>query len=203
MNRKIFIAIGAALLGVGCIAAITTTVLPSINYTPSTGAVAVPAGSPYNFPATTKIGSVTAAPLTGRVSTQFDKTTSTSLADVPGLSVPVVAGKTYSFRARLFFSLDATGSGKIALGGTCTATDVRAYFQGLNPADITSLYNLDIIIALASAKVFSSPGVNTATIEGTITVNAGGTLTVRFAQNSGSGTSSVLVGSTFEVREFP
>jgi UDP-N-acetylglucosamine enolpyruvyl transferase len=42
-------------------------------------------------------------------------------------------------------------------------------------------------------------------INGTITVNAGGTLTVQFAQNGAvpATTSSVLVGSTFTVHNVP
>lgn len=41
-------------------------------------------------------------------------------------------------------------------------------------------------------------------ITGTITVNAGGTLTVQFAQNASNGTaSSVLIGSSFVVQDNP
>ena len=40
-------------------------------------------------------------------------------------------------------------------------------------------------------------------IKGTITVNAAGTLTVQFAQNAANGTSSILVGSSFIVRDNP
>ena len=43
-----------------------------------------------------------------------------------------------------------------------------------------------------------------ADIEGTITVNAAGTLTVQFAQNTSNGTPSIVKrGSTFIVQDMP
>lgn len=136
-----------------------------------------------------------------RVSTQFDKTTSTTLADVTGLSVTVTAGRTYSFRAVLIVSADATGGGKYSIAGTATATAFR--MSVANARFDTSAWaaigtNTTMGTALAGHAGSTAYFV---TIEGFITVNAGGTLTVQFAQNASNGTSSVLVGSTFIVED--
>jgi hypothetical protein len=137
---------------------------------------------------------------TSRVSTQFDKT-NTTLADITGLSANVAAGRTYSFEAVLFLTLDATGLGKIAIGGTATATNI-AFDGWCSRAAQTSMLSLGFINSMGTATTaISVNSIKTVTLRGTITVNAAGTLTVQLAQSSASGTSSVLVGSTFTVRD--
>src|SRR5207244_4059124 len=59
--------------------------------------------------------------LSGRVSTQFDKT-NTTLADITGLSVTLTAGRTYRFVATLHVSPDAVGGHKSAMARTVTGT---------------------------------------------------------------------------------
>lgn len=136
-----------------------------------------------------------------RVSAQFDKT-NTTLANVTGLSVNVVAGKSYKFEAVLFVDADVTGGSKYAIGGTATATaiiyQVNLLDNGANAYTITSRQT-----ALAGSAGQAGTTAGLAKIEGVITVNASGTLTVQFAQNAASGTSSVLIGSTFKVNEIP
>lgn len=133
-----------------------------------------------------------------RVSTQFDKTTNTTLADVTGLSVTVVAGRKYRFRATLFVDASAVGGQKYAISGTATAT---AIIYNINT--ISNTTNLLVITsrqtALAGSSGQAGATSNFTEIAGLISVNAGGTLTVQFAQNASNGTSSVLVGSYFEV----
>lgn len=139
--------------------------------------------------------------MTTRVTTQFDKV-NTTLANVTGLSVPVLAGRTYSFHAQLFVNPDVAGGLKLAIGGTATATTFIASATSLNGDITASLYSRETTIGSA----LISGGDDThklATIDGMITVNAAGTLTVQFAQASANGTSSVLVGSTFTVQEIP
>lgn len=134
-----------------------------------------------------------------RVSTQFDKT-NTTLANVTGLSVTLVAGKTYHFRAELFETSGAGGH-KYAISGTATAT---AIIYDIETTDLSSQL-LDICAratALDTAAGEATGSTHNTLIEGTITVNAGGTLTVQFAQNTAAGgTSSILVGSVFMVWE--
>lgn len=129
------------------------------------------------------------------LATQFDKTNAT-LADITGFTFTLVAGKTYHFRAVLHVLGDGTGGSKIAMGGTCTATTIIASGYGLaNAGGVT----YGRATALASQILANLLTTQMFIIEGTIIVNAGGTLTVQFAQNSASGTSSVLVGSSFQV----
>lgn len=133
-----------------------------------------------------------------RVSTQFDKTTDTTLADVTGLSVTLIAGQTYAFEAMLYTSSNVAGGVKAAIAGTATATAIVYEALVWNAAALSAQTRST---ALAGAV----GGVTAVTvaqmrITGTITVNAAGTMTVQFAQNASNGAaSSVLVGSTFKV----
>lgn len=136
--------------------------------------------------------------LRDRVSTQFDKTSSTTLGDVTGLSINVEASKQYAFRAVLFTSSGSSGGVKAAIAGTATATSIR--YEGLT-------YNAAALSAQTRSTALGTAvgGVTAVTaaliiIEGLIVVNAAGTLTVQFAQNASNGTaSSVLTGSYFQV----
>lgn len=133
-----------------------------------------------------------------RVSTQFDKTTNTTLANVTGLSVTTVSGRTYGFMARLFTDSSALGGYKFAIAGTNTATAIIYNINTINNA--TNAYTVTSRQTALGGSAGAATGTGEYTeISGLITVNAGGTLTVQFAQNASSGTSSVLVGSTFEV----
>ncbi len=136
-----------------------------------------------------------------RVSTQFDATTNTTLAAVTGLTATVVAGKTYEFEATLHLTEDAVGGSKVSIDGTATATNI---IYEVTQVDGTVTTNTAQKTAMAGAAGFVS-GNTTGyiTIKGTITVNAGGTLLPKFSENVSSGTSSVLVGSTFVTRQIP
>lgn len=155
--------------------------------------------APYIYDGTTnnlRIGKF-ATVETLNVTTQFDKT-DTTLADITELSIGVQASRTYNFRAVLFVDADATGGYKLAIGGTATATAIRYHIRAIN--DATGLFT----ITSRQTALAGSAGAATGTalmieIEGTITVNAAGTLTAQFAQNAANGTSSVLVGSLFMV----
>ena len=138
--------------------------------------------------------------LSARVSTQFDKTSDTTLANVTGLTRNVEAGRTYAFTAVIYTTSNVAGGVKAAIGGTATATSIiyqaevldgstlatmgtaRATALGTTVADVT---------AVTSARI---------TITGTIVVNAAGTLVPQFAQNTSNGSaSSVLVNSSFQL----
>ncbi len=134
------------------------------------------------------------------VSTQFDKTNAT-LANVTELvSEALLAGKTYVFNAELFVDADITGGSKYAIAGTATATAIKYHIDMI--CDATNL----LVITSRQTALAGSAGQAGCTagltkISGTITVNAGGTLAVQFAQNAANGTSSVLTMSKFEVRQ--
>ena len=134
------------------------------------------------------------------VTSQFDKTSSATLANITGLSARVISGRTYIFEAILFVTVGAGGH-KYAVSGTCTATSI---VYDITTIDLTS-QQWDICVRASALNTSGGEATGTShqtTIRGTITVNATGTLTVQFAQNSSNGaTSSVLVGSSFSVRE--
>lgn len=133
-----------------------------------------------------------------RVSTQFDKT-NTTLANITGLTVNVKSGKSYYFKSVLFVDANATGGSKFAIAGTATAT---AIIYEITLTDDTTKANTitsrQTTLGGSAGQAGTTAGL--CVIQGLITVNAAGTLTVQFAQNAASGTSSVLVGSNFEVQ---
>jgi hypothetical protein len=134
-----------------------------------------------------------------RTTANFSKTSDTTLANVPGLSVNVAAGKNYRFTARLHIAAGAGGS-KVAINGSCTA--------GAIIADAVAYHNTGT--SIVQARSTSLGGVLTnysgadpfVEIWGMISVTVSGTLTVQFAQNGSSETpSTVLVGSTLFVED--
>ena len=135
-----------------------------------------------------------------RVTTQFDKT-NTTLADITGLSVNVLAGRTYRFKAVLYTTSNSASGVKAAIAGTATATNIIYYGQTADVSGGTAIHKATAL-GTAVGNVTAVTGAMII-IHGTITVNAAGTLTVQFADNAGTNTSSVLVGSTFEVVDIP
>jgi hypothetical protein len=136
-----------------------------------------------------------------RVSTQFDKTNDTTLANITGLSVNVVAGKSYRFEAILYTTSAVTTGVKFAIAGTATATAI-IYEAILDDAGAISAQTRATALGTAVAGITAVTNAY-CRITGTITVNAAGTLTVQFAQNAAvaATTSSVLIGSIFTVNE--
>jgi hypothetical protein len=144
---------------------------------------------------TLRATSVLTSDLNSVVTAQFDKTSSASYSNVPGLSATLAAGGTYKFRAVLSVTSGAGGI-SCALGGTATATSVAATGWVYNGATIVNSQKT----TSATGAVGSFTGTTTdVIIEGAFVVNAAGTLTIRFAQNaSNAATSSVLINSTLE-----
>jgi len=138
-----------------------------------------------------------------RVSTQFDKTSDVTLANITGLTATLVAGKIYRFEANLYTNAAPNAGAKYSIAGTATATSV--VFAGITGHSTGGTAGTKLSQTLGTS-IMDISGVGgeifSTTINGTITVNAAGTLTVQFAQNASNGTaSSVLVGSTFVVTE--
>lgn len=133
-----------------------------------------------------------------RVTSQFNKTSDITLANIPGLSVNVAAAGNYYFRAVLILTCNASGGSKVAIAGTATATTINYSGCAWSAAAIGAASNAT---ALGTAVAAATAAHVCCEIEGTIQVNAAGTLTVQFAQNASFATqSSVLVGSTFDVQ---
>lgn len=137
-----------------------------------------------------------------RVTTQFDVTSSTTLANITGLTATLVAGHIYRFESNIYTTSNSGGGVKFSIAGTATATSV-IYDGFTTDAGVTTQ-------GPRATSMASTVGAVTAVtaayfrVTGTITVNAGGTFTLQFAQNASNGTaSSVLVGSTFVITEMP
>jgi hypothetical protein len=133
-----------------------------------------------------------------RVSTQFDST-STTLANVTGLTRNVETGRSYAFVARLYTTSDVAGGVKVAIGGTVTPASIIyeavVYQGGVSVATgaqrTTTLGNaVGDVTAVTTALII---------ITGTIVIDTGGTLTVQLAQNVNVGTTSALVNSSFQL----
>lgn len=139
----------------------------------------------------------------GIVTTQFDKTTNTTLATVTGLSVALEASKRYRFQADLYISADTTGGHKYAIAGaTLTATSVVYQVESFDNGSPGAHRITSRQTALGGAGVGQAGQASYFTrITGEIVVNAAGDLVVQFAQNASNGTSSVLVGSTLVIAE--
>lgn len=139
------------------------------------------------------------------VSTQFDKTTSTALANVTGLTADIIVGKRYKFRAVLHLTADATGGHKYAIGGTAVlgASGQIVYQVDSERNDTSAKVITSRQTALAGSIGAAGGTTIFTTIEGEVFLSGvgatAGTITVQFAQNVSNGTSSILVGSTFEL----
>ena len=164
----------------------------------STGGV--PGSSNVLRIATLVNGGVLTSSGTKSVTTQFDKTNDTTLANVTGLSITLEAALKYRFRAVLHTSSNVAGGVKFAIAGTATATNIIYQITYLDNAAGTNLISARQT-ALAGASGVTATVAGMCMIEGELLVNAAGTLTVQFAQNALNGAaSSVLVGSTFEAQ---
>jgi hypothetical protein len=134
-----------------------------------------------------------------RVSTQFDKTSNTTLSDITGLTATLTSGLTYGFSVNLFTTEAAAGGVKTAIAGTATATAVTftaEYLASVGFVGYGRATTLGTVVGNSGATAVDS----IVHINGTITVNAGGTLTAQAAQLTSSGTAtSVLVGSNMKV----
>lgn len=135
-----------------------------------------------------------------RVTTVFTKLSSTVLGNVTNLTRNVLAGEIYSFRAVLFTTSNTSGGIKFAMGGTATVNGLTAYAY-VTDAGVLKVPGTSKVTALGTTfGDITAVSAATVIIEGQIAVNAGGTLTVQFAQNASFGTgSTVEIGSYFEL----
>ena len=130
------------------------------------------------------------------VSTQFDKTTDTTLANIPGLSFSLLATTTYTFEADIQMTLSVVGGLRLGIGGTATLTSIIFDYQIYGSAV------LQVAGRNAAAGLFATlagPTAVYAKVRGSVVINGAGTFTLQFAQVASNGTSSVLVGSSFTV----
>lgn len=136
-----------------------------------------------------------------RCTTQFDATsgsTGTTLTNIVGLSVPVLAAGIYIVEANLSGVSTSNSGMKVAIGGTHTQTST-AQVAVYNTATATAVGQNGT--ATPGTAIGGTTAAHIAVqIRATVVVNAAGTLTIMAAQNaSHSDTTSVYVGSYMRV----
>jgi hypothetical protein len=156
-----------------------------------------PGGSTANIVTSTGIG----ATLGARCTTQFDAvtgTTGTTLTNIVGLTVNVLAAGVYSFDVYLAGTATANSGVKFAIAGTATVTSIS--YTGANWNGTTQ--NARSTTTTGGNAVGAATAVYTdGRITGTVVVNAAGTLTVQAAQNAAhADTTSVYVNSHMVLR---
>lgn len=114
------------------------------------------------------------------------------------LVVNVDAGKKYNVTARLFMN-ETAGGMKVAVGGTATATSFKANIAIWDTVNRTNT----IVTALGSAATHGGAGggAHYIPIDGTIEVNAAGTLAVQWAQNTSDASALTMQRNSFFVVE--
>jgi hypothetical protein len=137
-------------------------------------------------------------PVEAVTTTQFNKTSDTTLANVTELSVNVIAGATYVFKAYLPVTSPVTPGIKVAMGGTATWTSVNETSYAYTASAIATVNNTTATPGTVLAN--AAAAYTTIIIEGTVKINAAGTLAVQMAQNTSNGTAtSVLVNASLTV----
>jgi len=139
--------------------------------------------------------------LAARVAADVAITSNATLANITGLSITVAAAGTYAFEAHLYTTSNASGGVLVAIGGTATATAITYDTMITNAGTVTQSTRQT---ALGGSGVgVTAVTVANVTITGTITVNAGGTLTVMGAQNSSNAAATTFLrGCTLTATQF-
>jgi hypothetical protein len=130
--------------------------------------------------------------------------TGTTLTDITGLTgIALVAGKTYRFRVVVPVAVMTTNCGlKMAFKlTTATLTSINARVRQSTDTDNTGAVSTNFTTTTDQATWFAQNAVvyTQAVIEGTLVVNAAGTLSVQAAQNaSHADTTSIAAGAFAE-----
>jgi hypothetical protein len=125
------------------------------------------------------------------------KTTDTTLATVTGLSQALTAGKTYNCHGHLTGTAGASGGITVALVATASLSATQTTWTGFTWNGTTAVSHTTVT-ALGSNIAAATAVYSDIDIDGSIVVNAGGTINVQAAQNASNATATtVLQGSTF------
>ena len=134
----------------------------------------------------------------GIASSTLTKTSNTTLANVPGLSVNLAASGVSVCRAYISGSSGASGGVKFQLTATNSLTASSASFTAWvwNGSTLNSVTH-ETVTALGTPLGEATAVYTKALIEGTIVVNTGGTISLQAAQNvSDAAATTVLVNSS-------
>jgi hypothetical protein len=132
-----------------------------------------------------------------RCTTELDKTTDTTLANVVGL-VQTVAVGTYYFEIDLTGTAGASGGWKVAFNyTTAVLSALNATGYAFTAAAVA--VQATTTTTTQTSLISDTAAVIGARIVGTMIVTTGGTVQLQFAQNASNGTaSSIYVGSTMK-----
>jgi hypothetical protein len=132
-------------------------------------------------------------------SSTLSKTSDTAFATVPGLTVALAAGKTYSCKGYLTVTgAGASGGIKVTLANadTLTATSISMTASNFNGATTNARSTATALGSAIGAATAVSTDVN---IDAAIVVNAAGTIALQAAQNGSDGTATVVgINSSFQ-----
>ena len=123
----------------------------------------------------------------------YSQASNTTLANVTGLVATVVAGGTYIVSGYLATTNNGTGGIKLSLGGTATATTFVADTWVYNTTTVTAEANVSSLGSLYSGAVAATA----VDINGTLVVNAGGTVQLQAAQNTSNGTPLTIANGSY------
>ncbi|MHB8994558.1 MAG: beta strand repeat-containing protein [Armatimonadota bacterium] len=133
---------------------------------------------------------------------QADRTASTGLAAIAGLVATIPGAGTYTFEAILHWVAPAGGGVKFSVGVvTSVVASAITQFQIIDNATNveTNTRIIDILPGTGAASVIG-PLNGMTVIRGTVVITSGaGTIAPRFGQSTASGTSNVLLNSSFVV----
>lgn len=122
------------------------------------------------------------------------KTSSTSFSVIPGLSVNLTTSGVYVCYANLVGTADITGGIQVKMVATNSLSATSASFTAINfNGAVTNVVTHTTVTALDSSFGEATAVYTNMVINGTIVVNAGGTLNLEAAQNTSSGTSTTVL----------
>lgn len=159
------------------------------------------AGADDTAAVTFQAGAQTVSDTKVRASTAvLTKNANTTFAIIPGLTVSLLAGKTYVIKGHLTITASNAAAGiKVAIATPDTLTLTSGTMTGLNLNDATPNATTTAT-ALATAFGHATAAVTDVFFEGSIVVNAAGTLEIHAAQNASNASDmTVGVGSTLTV----
>ncbi|MDE2233460.1 MAG: hypothetical protein KGJ90_05115 [Patescibacteria group bacterium] len=171
----------------------TATTINGLTVTTSTGTLTVPNGTTTTAPA---FNDTLVAGGQAVTTATFNIVNTTTLANVTGLSVNVLNSGTYRIRG-LLAAIGAAGNGvgvKAAIGGTATLTSGQIKGENFNG----TTYNATTwVTALGSDLANFANTCTDVKIDGTIVVNAAGTITVQAAQATANATTTTITKGSF------
>ena len=122
----------------------------------------------------------------------------TTIADVTGLSFAVISGVTYRFRATIIYTAAATTTGsRWSINGPATSLLSYSSRYGITATTATANYTNTYNIPAAANTGSPATTGNIAVIEGVLTPSANGTVIIRFASELASAITA-KAGSTIE-----